>query len=137
MPWQPSLPGPLLPLGMHDTLQDLQTLPPWQDHLNVTRLGGEHWSWAVARASWWQSSVIMGLGGFFLVTSVFALWRHCCISMTVSLKANTSFTNLGSYPMLVKAVHCNGVNWSTGATLMGDSIATGSPFTRSGHLLSP
>ena len=72
-----------------------------------------------------------------LAASVFVLSRCCYISVTVSLKVKASFANLGSYPTLVRAVQFNGVYWSISTTLIGDSIATGSPFSSRGHPSSP
>ena len=95
-----------------------------------------------ARASWWHSSVIMGSATFCsaavcLAASALVLSRHCRISATVSLKAKASFANLDSYPTLVRAMQFNGVYWSIGASLIGDSIATGSPFSSRGRPSSP
>ena len=66
-------------------------------------------AWATARASWWHSSVIIGSDGFCSTASAFVLSRRYHISMTVSLKAKASFTNLGSYPTLFMGIVAIGV----------------------------
>ena len=99
-------------------------------------------TWAAARASWWNSLVIMGSAAFCsaavcLATSALVLLRRCHISATDSLNAKASFANLGSYPTLVRAVQSGGGYWSIATILIGHSIATGSPFSNTGHPSSP